>query len=102
MRGRLALAQDYPAWTYVLLRRFGVYLTEQFHNKHEDPVVLARVDELLGYLPPLWEFTWKNNIMKLEHRIPFQMSRYKNETEDLSNSFIHTLDVMNNLYVLRQ
>lgn len=30
------------------------------------------------------------------------MWRYKNEDEDLAISFIHTVDVMFNLYVMRQ
>lgn len=96
----LALIKDYPAWTFVLLRRFGVYLLGRLYVDKEDPQILAWVDEVLGLLPKLWEYTWKNDIIK--RHIPFCMGRYRDESEDLSNAFIHTVDMMHRLYVLRQ
>lgn len=64
-----------------------------------DPVTHMQVDELLGLLPRLWEYTWKKEIIK--HKVPLRMYRYKNESEDLSVSFIHTIDIMNNLYIMK-
>lgn len=65
-----------------------------------DTTTLAQVDEVLGLLPRLWTYTWTKEIIK--HKAPFRMWRYKNEDEDLAISFIHTVDVMFNLYVMRQ
>ena len=65
----------------------------------DDPITHMQVDELLELLPRLWEYTWKKEIIK--HKVPLGMYRYKNESEDLSVSFIHTIDIMNNLYILK-
>ncbi|KAI0691441.1 hypothetical protein BC835DRAFT_1307494 [Cytidiella melzeri] len=93
-----SVKEDYPAWTFVLLRRFGVYLANKL-SKCPNAVFLAQADEVLALLPKLWEYTWKQEIIK--KHVPFRMFRYRNESEDLSISFIHTIDAMNNLYVVR-
>ncbi|KAI0821080.1 hypothetical protein BC629DRAFT_1587397 [Irpex lacteus] len=94
------VSEGYPAWTLVLLRRFGVWLSHKMKTDRHNTTTLAQVDEVLGLLPRLWKYTWTKEIIK--HKAPFRMWRYKNEDEDLAISFIHTVDVMFNLYVMRQ
>jgi hypothetical protein len=69
-------------------------------NNTEDEQTLDWVDEVLERLPRLWEYAWKEDIIK--HHKPLYTQQYGEESKDLPNALIHTVSTMNHLHLLRQ
>ncbi|KAI0338415.1 hypothetical protein BDW22DRAFT_1363038 [Trametopsis cervina] len=91
--------EGYPAWTFVLLRRFGVYLCAQLSSKGKDEAIRGWVKKVLDLLPPLWEYAWKNDLLK-KPRLLRMPGRLRTECEFQPICLINAFDVMLNLYCL--